>query len=363
LCRICCTKNIDTKDEKMRFSCGHRFCLDCVTKYLKMKIKNGDVLKISCLEAGCSKKFSDDEVRHFVKDEGNWNKFVKFKINKQKTIIGGHNYVNCPIPDCEEVMMIDPAVMMDFCMECDEGHQFCARCKNEGWHPPEDCKRYDENLLEEIKNKNKKVENTYKTCPKCGVIIEKSDGCNHMKCINCNYEFCWICLERYEEEHYALYNLFGCPGMMFANPQRESQWYDNTCLTILWYILVFFLAIFAFFLIVVFFAMFGCSYELIKCYLTRNENKDDEEESDAENTNRFTSQFAKNEEEGNINNDVNNVPGNEAEQPATALDYFICVLLSFLGLLLQPFYLIFYILYGMMECYRRASCFVYYYSF
>jgi len=314
------------------------------------------------MEAGCTRKFTDDDVRYFVKDDPNWNKFVKFKINKQKTAVGGSNYVNCPYPDCEEVMMIDPQIIWDFCMECDEGHQFCARCKNEGWHPPEECKKYDEQLMEQIKSKNKKVEQTYKTCPKCGVIIEKNDGCNHMKCINCTFEFCWICLERFEEDHYALYNLFGCPGMMFANPLRETQWYDNTCITILWYLLVFFLAILAFILIICFFALFGCIYEIIKCYLTRNDAKEDDEPSvDAENTNRFTSQFAKNDEENNINNNEP-VPNGE-DQPLTRMDYFICTLLGILGLALQPFYLIFYVLYGMMECYRRASCFVYYYSF
>ena len=35
-------------------------------------------------------------------------------------------------------------------------------------------------------------------------------------------------------------------------------------------------------------------------------------------------------------------------------------LLIFLGVLCQPLYLIFYFLYGLMECYRRFSCWFYY---
>jgi hypothetical protein len=32
----------------------------------------------------------------------------------------------------------------------------------------------------------------YKDCLKCGVAINKTDGCNHMKCV-CGFEFCWVC--------------------------------------------------------------------------------------------------------------------------------------------------------------------------
>jgi len=37
-----------------------------------------------------------------------------------------------------------------------------------------------------------------------------------MKCINCNFEFCWLCMNRYTEDHYAIYNFRGCPGMRFS---------------------------------------------------------------------------------------------------------------------------------------------------
>lgn len=92
----------------------------------------------------CQKVFTDDEVRYFIKDEQIWEKYVKFKNNQithMKVSKMGKNYVNCPYPDCEEIMIVDHSILDDFCLECENGHQFCARCKNLGWHRIEECKK------------------------------------------------------------------------------------------------------------------------------------------------------------------------------------------------------------------------------
>ncbi|UJR32731.1 hypothetical protein I4U23_020190 [Adineta vaga] len=58
-----------------------------------------------------------------------------------------------------------------------------------------------------------------KECPKCHFRIEKNDGCDHMTCIKCHYEFCWSCRADFDLirkngnhrhdsncKHYAAYN-------------------------------------------------------------------------------------------------------------------------------------------------------------
>ena len=61
-----------------------------------------------------------------------------------------------------------------------------------------------------------KNDSTYKKCPQCRAIIEKNEGCNQMKCVNCDFEFCWLCLRAYSSDHYAIYNFTGCPGMRYS---------------------------------------------------------------------------------------------------------------------------------------------------
>ena len=34
----------------------------------------------------------------------------------------------------------------------------------------------------------------FKKCPSCSILAEKSNGCNHISCYNCNCHYCWKCL-------------------------------------------------------------------------------------------------------------------------------------------------------------------------
>ena len=51
-----------------------------------------------------------------------------------------------------------------------------------------------------------------KRCPKCKMYTQKNEGCNHMTCIHCNFQWCWICEEKYEPDHYQSSK---CRGLQF----------------------------------------------------------------------------------------------------------------------------------------------------
>ncbi|KAL9654247.1 hypothetical protein ABK040_010279 [Willaertia magna] len=100
------------------------------------------------------------------------------------------------------------------CTHC--SMDFCARCLKK-WHQGISC---EEN---ELRNRSKQdelfkqwiQEEGAKTCPNCGIVIQKTRGCNSMKCSNCKTKFCYFCGKAFtssEREHYKncyKWSLFG----------------------------------------------------------------------------------------------------------------------------------------------------------
>ncbi|XP_057797298.1 probable E3 ubiquitin-protein ligase ARI11 [Salvia miltiorrhiza] len=81
----------------------------------------------------------------------------------------------------------------------DCGYKFCWRCAEEQHHRA-GC---DEVVKWTKKNSSEAADqiDTWiltlictKSCPKCDKKIEKTQGCNRVKCGACNHQFCWFCL-------------------------------------------------------------------------------------------------------------------------------------------------------------------------
>jgi hypothetical protein len=99
-------------------------------------------------------------------------------------------------------------------LKCLNGHEFCS-CgrpihENECYKEGKDFQK----LLKEDK---------IKRCPKCGFLIMKTEGCNHMTCGNpiCKYEFCWICMQEAIPDHYTI---GPCAGKQFIDPDSFLFW-------------------------------------------------------------------------------------------------------------------------------------------
>ena len=344
VCRICFSNKINPNN-KAQISCGHFFCDTCIKTYLTNKIINGKVLDIKCLLGGCPKRYSDEEIEENVSEEV-FKKYKKFKNIQIKLTNPNKLYLNCPFPDCEEIVdCTNPE--SDF-VECNNHHIFCYKCHKLGKHEKGKCLNDEVLLLEEIQNKNKNG-NNYKQCPKCHIIIEKNEGCNQMHCINCGYDFCWLCLKHYTQNHYAMYNVSGCPGMRYES-DSGYKWRKNPCLKFLWYLFSCLIGFLAVILIIVFYLLFGCAYEFVKCYTKKKTIDDDDDEFDSPfDFNGFDLDY-------NIESREESQKNEEEEKKSKV----IIGLLIFIGIICQPIYLLFYILYGLMECYRRFNCWFYY---
>ena len=105
----------------------------------------------------------------------------------------------------------------DHCAQCARClYAFCSLCR-EGWHPGSTCLNPERRLQvlesrargagdgggDEARRKHREavadamahryVEREGKRCPTCGAGVVKSEGCNKMRCGNCDAYFCYKC--------------------------------------------------------------------------------------------------------------------------------------------------------------------------
>ncbi|KAF3550591.1 hypothetical protein DY000_02001045 [Brassica cretica] len=118
--------------------------------------------------------------------------------------------VYCPFQSCSYLMSKTELSSSDEyalrrCFKCDGS--FCLHCKVP-WHSALSCNKYkklypnpqvDEDFA---KLKSMAKRKGWRQCGKCKHMIERSIGCNMMRC-RCGYEFCYACGKQWNSSsHY-----------------------------------------------------------------------------------------------------------------------------------------------------------------
>jgi IBR domain, a half RING-finger domain/Ariadne domain len=100
--------------------------------------------------------------------------------------------------DCTVIMCMPSAPTGDsnIPITCLCGSKYCFQCGCTDEHYPATC-----SAIREFTNNMSTFDYSVvilegiQRCPSCKQGIQKSQGCNHMRCYNCKFEFCWICLQ------------------------------------------------------------------------------------------------------------------------------------------------------------------------
>lgn len=200
-CPICLC---EVEDGYQLEGCSHLFCRMCLVEQCESAIKNLDSFPICCACEGCSAPMLLTDLRSLLSSEKLDELFRASLGSFVASSVGTYRF--CPSPDCPSVYRVaDPGAVGEpfVCGACYA--ETCTRCHLE-YHPYLSCERYKEfkkdpdlSLKEWCKGKEH-----VKTCPVCGFIIEKVEGCNHVEC-RCGRHICWVCLEFYNssEECYG----------------------------------------------------------------------------------------------------------------------------------------------------------------
>jgi hypothetical protein len=219
LCQIC----YDYAPVSTAFAlstCGHTFCEACMTNYLEFKIKEGQVYPKCFFEnaeekTACKADIAVDDVRVLVSDAV-WQKYNKFKFNREHELAR-----QCPYCDHSQI-----------CAGSDDPECVCEACQREfcfvhsSAHQGRSCAEYDKKMLAVEKLNNALISKISKPCPGCQNNVEKTGGCNQMKCVVCNTSFCWICLQVIDDsvfpEHFQWWNVRGCAGNQMVDTEGQG---------------------------------------------------------------------------------------------------------------------------------------------
>ena len=196
---------------KTKLFCNHKFCSDCWIDYLKEKINNGKVYKIKCMNHECKQILDEKFIRGIIGSEQELlKKYEKF-LNTKKLLDSDKKIKFCPYPDCDGYA---EKKMFKKYVKCNYGHEFCFVCgqKPHGW---KSCSAMIDKGFEEWKGHT-----LVKRCPYCQFWTEKQDGCNHMTCPQCSFQWCWVC----EKECVAGHYLFGtCRDLQFSDVRTKED--------------------------------------------------------------------------------------------------------------------------------------------
>eukprot|EP01046_Picozoa_sp_COSAG06_P022776 COSAG06_NODE_1781_length_8407_cov_9.719427_6_plen_541_part_00 len=226
-CAICFDEWADDDQERWPWSpvgCSHRYCSTCLTGFLSEKIATHQ-LDITCPGPRCAVAMEPWIVRRVLSSQSTKELAAPTAqaegvaapelLAKYETLLAlAENARSASCPFCATVGMPDGRRSASIeCSGC--GLEFCA--VHGDAHPGRSCKQFEKATRKATLANEKFIARTNKIapCPRCGVNIEKNAGCLHMRCTQCNHNFCWCCGRDYTHRWHDG-NIYLCPAELWG---------------------------------------------------------------------------------------------------------------------------------------------------
>lgn len=191
-----CLQSIPSGEGVVLKNCLHQYCKPCLRNY----IEHSETVTVPCPfrdDDGlrCIGTLVDSEIRSLVSLQA-------YLVFLKKSLAEGEaecpNAYHCKTPDCPAWLDIDEMVQEFDCPTCNTRN--CVVCR--AVHQGATCEDYQEmvngpgrraqeNAATEDQVRGMLIAKTAQNCPRCGIVVQRVDGCRHMTCTACKHEFQW----------------------------------------------------------------------------------------------------------------------------------------------------------------------------
>ncbi|KAM4694128.1 E3 ubiquitin-protein ligase RNF217 [Discoglossus pictus] len=212
-CRVC----LEDKPIKPLPCCKKGVCEDCLKRYLSSQVQLGQV-EIKCPITECDKHLDESTILYSLPHDD----IIKYKYFLELSRMDSSTK---PCPQCKHFTTFKRKSHIPtptksenkFKIQC-PSCQFvwCFKCHSP-WHEGVNCREYKrgDKLLRHWANEIEHGQRNAQKCPRCKVHIQRTEGCDHMTCSQCNTNFCYRCGERYRQlrffgDHTSNLSIFGC---------------------------------------------------------------------------------------------------------------------------------------------------------
>lgn len=208
-CRVC----LEEVTPASLSCCRKAVCEECLRLYVSSQVRVGKV-HISCPIPECSGYLEEGVVvSHLAKEDvGKYHYFLELSQLDSSTK---------PCPQCSQFTSLKEhnqnGSEHKYKIQC-SNCQFiwCFKC-HAPWHNGIKCRDYrkGDKLLRNWASVIEHGQRNAQKCPHCKIHIQRTEGCDHMTCTQCNTNFCYRCGERYRHlrffgDHTSNLSVFGC---------------------------------------------------------------------------------------------------------------------------------------------------------